>query len=366
MCWGCKSGQRRVRRFSKPGDHEDEDAEGWDDGERKRAGSGVAPLLILVLCCSSFPNSITSSDPLPPPVQPYTQAGPPSSSLHAASLPSQSSVASTDSSSAPTTPTHSTPRLVVVAAVMAVMLVLKMQNLLHPPPRHPTMATSSDPPPDASRYWRGRGGRGGREVREGEERAVGRRASAGRGMDKGTGGGEKRRGVRRIKRCSRANISMYPAVCQKLREEILAHLGSHKRPTYDDIRDMKYMTAVINGKSSRMESVNSTTWPSPDPTEKPLYVPGGAKVPYSVFIMHRRTDLWGPDAEEFSSKRFLDERLKKYLLNNAFQFLPFNARSRICLGQQASASGRKGSDRFRPKMHLTMYTTVQMKEAEGV
>ncbi|KAJ7243965.1 cytochrome P450 monooxygenase pc-1 [Mycena rebaudengoi] len=210
-------------------------------------------------------------------------------------------------------------------------------------------------------------------------------------------------------------LSMYPAVCQKLREEILAHVGPHKRPTYDDIRNMKYMRAVIN-ESMRLypsvpfnirESVTSTTWPSPDPTEKPLYVPGGAKVPYSVFIMHRRTDLWGPDAEEFSPERFLDERLKKYLLNNAFQFLPFNAGPRICLGQQfaynemsfmlirllqsfssitldesafsaeglapaewAGAPGRKGIDRFRPKMHLTMYATdgiwVRMKEAEGL
>jgi hypothetical protein len=52
---------------------------------------------------------------------------------------------------------------------------------------------------------------------------------------------------------------MYPAVCQKLREEILAHVGPHKRPTYDDIRDMKYMRAVINGKSSQIVYINSDT-----------------------------------------------------------------------------------------------------------
>ncbi|KAJ7480758.1 cytochrome P450, partial [Mycena latifolia] len=119
---------------------------------------------------------------------------------------------------------------------------------------------------------------------------------------------------------------------------------------------------------------------------------------------HRRTDLWGLDAEEFSPERFLDERLKKYLLNNAFQFLPFNAGPRICLGQQfaynemsfmlirllqsfseialdvgafppearppaewARAPGRKGVDRFRPKLHLTMSTSdgmwIRIKEA---
>jgi cytochrome P450 len=39
-------------------------------------------------------------------------------------------------------------------------------------------------------------------------------------------------------------------------------------------------------------------------------------------MMHRRTDLWGPDAEEFDPDRWFDERLKKYLLTNSFMFLP--------------------------------------------
>ncbi|KAJ7464337.1 cytochrome P450 monooxygenase pc-1 [Mycena latifolia] len=210
-------------------------------------------------------------------------------------------------------------------------------------------------------------------------------------------------------------LSMYPEVCARLREEVLAHVGPTRRPTYDDIKDMKYLRAVIN-ESMRLypsvpfnvrECVNATTWPSPDPNEKPIYVPAGAKIPYSVFMMHRRKDLWGPDAEEFSPERFLDERLKKYLLNNAFQFLPFNAGPRICLGQQfaynemsfmlirllqsfssfaldedaflpearppaewARAPGRKGIDKFRPKMHLTMYTSdgmwIKIKEAANV
>jgi len=73
-------------------------------------------------------------------------------------------------------------------------------------------------------------------------------------------------------------------------------------------------------------------------------------------MMHRRKDLWGPDgkcnqcllqlsvrlhrpcihyaAEEFDPDRFLDERVRKYLVINPFIFLPFNAGPRICLGQQ--------------------------------
>jgi hypothetical protein len=64
-------------------------------------------------------------------------------------------------------------------------------------------------------------------------------------------------------------------------------------------------------------------------------------VRYSVFLMHRRKDLWGPDgacpprrpldeshnesALKFDPDRFLDERVKKYLTPNPFIFLPFNA-----------------------------------------
>lgn len=40
---------------------------------------------------------------------------------------------------------------------------------------------------------------------------------------------------------------MYPEVCARAREEVLAHVGPTRRPTYDDIRDMKYLRAVING-----------------------------------------------------------------------------------------------------------------------
>ena len=73
--------------------------------------------------------------------------------------------------------------------------------------------------------------------------------------------------------------------------------------------------------------------------------------------MHRRADLWGPTgtfvshshqarlaldtppaAPEFDPDRFLDERVKAYLVPNPFIFLPFNAGPRICLGQQFAYS----------------------------
>ncbi|KAJ6614110.1 cytochrome P450 monooxygenase pc-3 [Mycena sp. CBHHK59/15] len=209
-------------------------------------------------------------------------------------------------------------------------------------------------------------------------------------------------------------FTMYPEVCARTREEVLAQVGPSRRPTYDDIKGMKYLRAVLN-ETLRLypsvpfnvrENIKATVWPSPDPNEKPIYIPAGSKLPYSVFMMHRRRDLWGPDAEEFSPDRFLDERLKQYLLNNTFQFLPFNAGPRICLGQQfaynemsfmlirllqsfssfsldedafapegrppaswAATEGRKAIEKFRPKLHMAMSTTdglwIKVQDAEN-
>ncbi|KAF9487380.1 cytochrome P450 monooxygenase pc-1 [Pleurotus eryngii] len=137
-------------------------------------------------------------------------------------------------------------------------------------------------------------------------------------------------------------LSVYPAVAKRLREEILSHVGPNKRPTYEDIRELKYLRAVIN-ETLRLypivpfnvrSTINPAVWPSLNPHGKPLYIPAQTQICYSVFMMHRRKDLWGPDAEEFDPDRFLDDRLKKHLISNTFAFLPFNAGPRICLGQQ--------------------------------
>ncbi|KIM86057.1 hypothetical protein PILCRDRAFT_816605 [Piloderma croceum F 1598] len=195
-------------------------------------------------------------------------------------------------------------------------------------------------------------------------------------------------------------LAINPTVLDRLREEILTCVGTSAKPTYDDIREMKYLRAVLN-ETLRLfppvpfdvrQTVHETTWPSKDPTEKPMYIPAGTNTAYAVFIMHRRTDLWGPDALEFDPDRFLDERAQKYLVHNPFIFVPFNAGPRICLGQQfaynemsymlirilqnfstitldidaqspetrvpaswAKVPGRQSIERFWPKVHLTMY-----------
>ncbi|CAE7097245.1 unnamed protein product [Rhizoctonia solani] len=202
-----------------------------------------------------------------------------------------------------------------------------------------------------------------------------------------------------------------PEIMAKLRSEVLNHLGTSNYPTPDDFKEMKYMRAVLNETlrlfpavpMNERTAVKSTVLHSGG---KKYYVPAGATMPYSVLHMHRRKDLWGPDAEQFDPERWLDDRLKKYVTPNPFIFLPFNAGPRICLGQQfayneasyfltrllqrvesfelvpeahpvgtlpppewKNGEGRKVYEKVWPKSHLTIYCNgglwVRMKEANA-
>ncbi|KAJ3576023.1 hypothetical protein NP233_g712 [Leucocoprinus birnbaumii] len=96
----------------------------------------------------------------------------------------------------------------------------------------------------------------------------------------------------------------HPEVEQRLRKEILEKVGSERSPTIEDIRDLRYLRAFLNEvlrlyaivPANSRSSTKPIILPPPAGFDKPLYLPAGSRFGYSVFLMHRRTDLWGPDA----------------------------------------------------------------------
>ncbi|KAG9004393.1 hypothetical protein FRB94_002411 [Tulasnella sp. JGI-2019a] len=136
-------------------------------------------------------------------------------------------------------------------------------------------------------------------------------------------------------------LAMHPPVLDRLRKEIMDVIGPTEQPGFEHIKDMKYLRAVIN-ESLRLllpvpfdikTSVKSTVLTDPT-TGVRHYIPTKAPFIWSTLSMHRSVELWGPDAIQFDPDRWLDERNKKYYLENPFIFLPFLAGPRICLGQQ--------------------------------
>ena len=77
------------------------------------------------------------------------------------------------------------------------------------------------------------------------------------------------------------------------------------------------------------EAVKDTTLPvgGGEDGSKPVFVPKGTQVDYSVHVMHRLPHLWGEDADEFRPERWVGRK-------PGWEYLPFNGGPRICLGRE--------------------------------
>jgi len=135
-------------------------------------------------------------------------------------------------------------------------------------------------------------------------------------------------------------LAMHPDVLARLREEVLSTIGPNRAPTFDDLRRMKYLRAVLNETLRLFPSVpfNSRYTHAPALLEgddgQKLYIPAKTKVTITYMLTQRHKPFWGEDAHLFDPDRFLDERVKTFVTSNPFVFVPFNAGPRICLGQQ--------------------------------
>ena len=59
----------------------------------------------------------------------------------------------------------------------------------------------------------------------------------------------------------------------------------------------------------------------------PLFIPRGGVVSWSLYSMHRRSDIYGENAEAFDPERWDN-------LRPGWGFLPFNGGVRVCLGRE--------------------------------
>jgi len=132
----------------------------------------------------------------------------------------------------------------------------------------------------------------------------------------------------------------HPDIYDKLRGVILDQFGTYERPrdiTFANLKSCTYLQHTLsevlrlysNVPLNSRRATKNTTLPrggGPDGLS-PVYVRKGKEVNYVVHAMHRRKDLWGPDADEFKPDRWVGRK-------PGWEFLPFNGGPRICLGQQ--------------------------------
>ncbi|OJD18980.1 hypothetical protein AJ78_01008 [Emergomyces pasteurianus Ep9510] len=153
-------------------------------------------------------------------------------------------------------------------------------------------------------------------------------------------------------------LSRNPTIVARLRTEVIDRLGNNRKPSYTDLKEMKYLTAVLN-ETMRLypvvpfnvrHALTDTTLPrggGPD-GRSPIGIPNDTRILYSTMSMQRRRDLYdppppapgNPGSEEkrptpyFDPLLWIPERWTSGWQPKAWHFIPFNGGPRICLGQQ--------------------------------
>ncbi|KHN97412.1 cytochrome P450 52A12 [Metarhizium album ARSEF 1941] len=132
----------------------------------------------------------------------------------------------------------------------------------------------------------------------------------------------------------------YEHIYKRLRQLVVDEFGPYHGPrdiTFERMKGCQYLQWCIN-EALRLYPVvpmnvrtalTDTTLPvgGGQDGRSPVFVAKGTDVGYSVFLMHRRKDLWGEDCDVFRPERWESRK-------PGWDFLPFNGGPRICIGQQ--------------------------------
>lgn len=126
------------------------------------------------------------------------------------------------------------------------------------------------------------------------------------------------------------SMSQQQHIFHKLRKIVINEFGTFNNPkgiSFSSLKSCSYLQWCLNetlrlfptvpGNSRR--STVDTTLPrggGPDGLS-PVFIPKGTEVNYSVYVMHRSKELWGPDANEFVPERWQGRK-------PGFEYLPFN------------------------------------------
>lgn len=134
-------------------------------------------------------------------------------------------------------------------------------------------------------------------------------------------------------------LSRRPDVVTEIQREVhdLNLADTEQLPTWEQLRNMKYLNWSIKEAlrlnppvaTNAREAVRDTVLPVGGGVDgkSPVFVTKGTNIRYIPWAIHRRKDIYGDDADDFRPERW-------ETLRPTFEYVPFNAGPRICVGQQ--------------------------------
>ncbi|XP_065094392.1 probable cytochrome P450 313a4 [Ochlerotatus camptorhynchus] len=138
-------------------------------------------------------------------------------------------------------------------------------------------------------------------------------------------------------------LSFYPEVQDRLYAEINQHFptGPSEEVEFspDILKQLTYMEMFLNEVQRHWTVVPAIARENIAEIEiDGVKVPPGNIFCLSFYALHRRQDIWGPDADRFDPENFSEERVKK---RHPFAFVPFSGGNRICLGWRYASFSMK-------------------------
>ncbi|CAI2185343.1 6153_t:CDS:2 [Funneliformis geosporum] len=137
-------------------------------------------------------------------------------------------------------------------------------------------------------------------------------------------------------------LAKHPHVQDKLREELVKAFPDKSifNPNFDEINSLEYLNCVVK-ETLRLNPAVSILQRSniKDMIIDGHFVPKGSTIDIPIATIQRLPSIWGPTADNFDPKRWLDSSLIKEVTN--YNYLPFGTGIRSCIGNKIALSELK-------------------------
>ncbi|GAB9473895.1 hypothetical protein Gpo141_00011039 [Globisporangium polare] len=125
-------------------------------------------------------------------------------------------------------------------------------------------------------------------------------------------------------------LARHPKIQQKIVDELQELTSSGDVISYDDIKKLKYLDAVVS-ESMRLHPTvpaNMKYAAEDDYLPDGTFIPAGVEIMYNSFYIGRNSPIWGKDPHVFRPERWLEMKTRP----SAYDFPVFQAGPRICPG----------------------------------
>lgn len=119
-------------------------------------------------------------------------------------------------------------------------------------------------------------------------------------------------------------LAVYPDIQTKLFQEIQDIFGSSTDLNYENLSKLKYMDMVLKEILRLFTPVPISARETIDELDIGLKTPlsKGTKIFLFNYVLHRRKDIWGDNAEKFDPENFSPENISK---RDPYSYVPFGS-----------------------------------------